>query len=119
MSSEVAPQLAAANKRIGNILRKSEPAASNTINEDMLVIDEEVRLFTEIRNISNELQTQYQHSDYTAALALLANLSAAVEAFFDKVMVMDDDLTVRSNRLNLLAELKGMFDRVANLALVG
>ncbi|NOR20824.1 MAG: glycine--tRNA ligase subunit beta, partial [Xanthomonadales bacterium] len=118
MGSGVAPNLAAANKRIGNILRKSKLESTNTIDEDILVIAEEVSLFKEIRSISKELQTLYQRSDYTAALALLANLSANVEAFFDKVMVMDDDPVVRRNRLNLLAELKGMFDRVANLALV-
>ena len=44
---------------------------------------------------------------------------ASIEAFFDKVMVMDDDPEVRLNRLNLLAELKGLFDRIANLALLG
>ena len=76
-------------------------------------------LFTEIRNISDELTQLYLCRDYSAALALLAGLSNNVEAFFDKVMVMDEDPDIRSNRLSLLAELKGMFDRVANLALVG
>jgi len=47
---------------------------------------------------------------------LLASLSVGIEAFFDKVMVMDDDTSVRNNRLSLLSELKGMFDRIANLA---
>jgi len=119
MSTEVATQLAAANKRIGNIIRKSETVTSNTIDEDMLVIDEEVQLFDAIRNISAELTSLYQSADYGAALALLAGLSTKVEAFFDKVMVMDDDPEIRLNRLNLLAKLKAMFDRVANLALVG
>jgi len=119
MSTEVATQLAAANKRIGNIIRKSETVTSNTIDEDILVIDEELLLFDAIRDISVELTSLYQHADYGAALALLAGLSTNVEAFFDKVMVMDDDPAIRQNRLNLLAELKAMFDRVANLALVG
>jgi len=119
MSTEVATGLAAANKRIGNILRKSDASPPNTIAEDMLVIDEEVALFKEIRSISAELETLYQVANYGAALTLLAGLSANVEAFFDKVMVMDDDPGIRSNRLSLLAELKGMFDQLANLALVG
>ena len=56
---------------------------------------------------------------YADALTLLAGLSNVTEAFFDNVMVMDENPDVRSNRLNLLAELKGLFDRVANLALIG
>jgi glycyl-tRNA synthetase beta chain len=60
----------------------------------------------------------YENSDYNAALTLLAGLSASIEAFFDKVMVMDDDPEVRRNRLGLLAELKALFDRIANLALL-
>ncbi len=119
MSSEVAASLAAANKRIGNILRKSEHISGSTIDANALVIDEEKHLFTEIRNISAELTGLYQRADYASALTLLAGLSEGVEAFFDKVMVMDDDPEVRKNRLNLLAELKGMFDRVANLAMMG
>ena len=76
-------------------------------------------VFKEIRRISSDLDPLYEKADYTAALTLLAGLSVAVEAFFDKVMVMDDDPQVRKNRLSLLAELKGLFDRIANLALLG
>ena len=116
MNHDVAASLAAANKRIGNILRKSGLEISNTINEDILNIEEEKLLFKEIRRISTDLDQLYKDSDYTAALTLLAGLSAGIEAFFDKVMVMDEDAVVRNNRLSLLAELKGMFDRIANLA---
>ena len=119
MKHEVASGLAAANKRIGNILRKSAPAAINTINEDILLIEEERILFDEVREISINLDLLYKKADYTAALTLLAGLSASIEAFFDKVMVMDDDPEIRNNRLSLLAELKGLFDRIANLALLG
>ena len=76
-------------------------------------------LFEEVREASINLDLYYKKADYTAALTLLAGLSASIEAFFDKVMVMDDDPEVRSNRLSLLAELKGLFDRIANLALLG
>ena len=119
MGHEAATSLASSNKRIGNILRKAETVTDNTINEDMLVIGEERRLFKEIREISKELHQLYENADYTAALTLLAGLSTGIEAFFDKVMVMDDDTVVRHNRLNLLAKLKGLFDRIANLALIG
>ena len=119
MGNDVAPSLVAANKRIGNILRKSGLESFNEIVEDILVIEEEQMLFKEIKRISNNLKQLYQQADYTAALTLLAGLSTVIESFFDKVMVMDDDLEVRNNRLNLLAKLKGLFDQVANLALIG
>ena len=119
MKHEVASGLAAANKRIGNILRKSGPVSDNTINENILLIDEERKLFEEVREISINLNELYKKADYAAALTLLAGLSTSIEAFFDKVMVMDDDPEVRNNRLSLLAELKGLFDRIANLALLG
>ena len=119
MQHDVASNLAAANKRIGNILRKAGTLEDNTIKDDLLVIEEERTLFKEVKRISNDLKPLYEKADYTAALTLLAGLSAVVEAFFDKVMVMDDDPQVRTNRLGLLAELKGLFDRIANLALLG
>lgn len=119
MQHEVASSLAAANKRIGNILRKSDLSDSSDIKVDLLLIDEEKKLFEEVRRYSIELDRLYASADYTAALTLLAGLSDNIEAFFDKVMVMDEDPAVRRNRLNLLAELKGLFDRVANLALLG
>jgi len=119
MNHEAASSLVAANKRIGNILRKSESDDLGTINEDILVIEEERILFDDIRRISKDLDKLYEQANYTSALSLLAGLSDGIEAFFDKVMVMDEDLKVRHNRLSLLEELKGMFDRVANLALIG
>jgi glycyl-tRNA synthetase beta chain len=119
MRLDVASKLAGANKRIGNILRKSGQNIDNTIKEDVLLIDEEVLLFEEVKRISSDLDRLYKKTDYTAALTLLAGLSESIEAFFDKVMVMDDNPEVRLNRLNLLAELKGLFDRIANLALLG
>ena len=114
-----APVLVAANKRIGNILRKSATPDKDLVNEDLLLIDEEKRLFKEINDISLELKKHFSNSDHKASLRLLAGLSAGIEAFFDKVMVMDDDDAIRNNRLNLLTGLKGLFDQVANFALIG
>jgi len=119
MSLDVSTNLAAANKRIGNILRKSDEDLGSMISEDKLVIDEERTLFKEISSISDELDELYLQAKYTAALNLLAGLSESIDAFFEHVMVMDDDTEVRLNRLNMLLKLKGMFDRVANLALIG
>lgn len=119
MRHESATSLVASNKRIGNILRKAVPDISAKIDVDILVIEEEKCLFEEIRQISSDLDQLYEKADYTSALSILAGLSGSIEAFFDKVMVMDEDPDVRRNRLNLLSELKAMFDRVANLALIG
>lgn len=119
MRLDVSDNLAAANKRIGNILRKSKDPVDGMIAEDMLEIEEERTLFKEITNISEKLEKLYLQADYTPALNLLAGLSASIDAFFEHVMVMDEDAQIRLNRLNLLFKLKGMFDRVANLALIG
>jgi glycyl-tRNA synthetase beta chain len=119
MQHDVASNLVEANKRIGNILRKSGQGVRNTIKEDIMVIEEERLLFKEIKRIHNDLSLLYKNSDYASALTLLAGLSSVIDAYFDKVMVMDDDPEIRGNRLTLLAELKSMFDHVANLALVG
>ena len=119
MQHEVASSLAAANKRIGNILRKSGLSGKKAINEDKMVIEEERILFEEVRRVSGDLKPLYQQANYSAALTLLASLSTSIEVFFDKVMVMDEDPEVRFNRLSILAELKSLFDRVANLGLLG
>jgi len=119
MSLDDAASLAAANKRIGNILRQSDESLDGSIIEDRFIIGEEKQLFMEINNISAKLEQLYKRADYTAALNLLAGLSASINAFFEKVMVMDENAEIRLNRLNLLLKLKSMFDRVANLALLG
>jgi glycyl-tRNA synthetase beta chain len=119
MGRDEAPVLVAANKRIGNILRKATLPEQDTIEEDILTIAEEKALFDKINSISVEQETYFDRGNYSAFLALLAGLSSAIEAFFDQVMVMDGDVRLRNNRLNLLARLKGLFDRVANLAMMG
>jgi glycyl-tRNA synthetase beta chain len=119
MTFEASTSLVEANKRIGNILRKSKLDSAGDVLEDKLVIDEEISLFTEINDISEKLESLYARRDYRSGLALLVGLSESINAFFDEVMVMDEDAGIRLNRLNLLFKLKGMFDRVANLALIG
>lgn len=116
MAMDVSTNLADANKRIGNILRKSEHTDASHVDEGLLDIDEEKHLFAEISTISSNLDSLYEVGNYKAGLGLLLGLSDSIEAFFDKVMVMDDDPKVRENRLSLLARLKSMFDRVANFA---
>ncbi len=118
MGREEAASLASANKRIGNILRKSDFEGSTQIDHDLLTIDEEKTLFDEVTGIETTLSPLLDSGDYGAALSLLARLRAPVDAFFDAVMVMDEDAAVRRNRLALLARLKGLFDRIADLSVL-
>ncbi len=112
-----AGSLVAANKRIGNILRKSKSTQTKKIDEDILVIDEEQRLFEEITKLEKTIRPFIAAANYHAALKALAGLDTVIAAFFDHVMVMDEDPRTRDNRLALLAKLKAMFDTVADLSL--
>lgn len=106
--------LAAANKRVGNILGKLNGPAPDTINESALQQDEEKALFTALKNISRD-----GSEDYAAVLARLAGLREPVDAFFEKVMVMADDPALRDNRLAMLAQLRGLFLHVADISELG
>ncbi|MFT5140063.1 MAG: glycyl-tRNA synthetase beta chain [Rhodothermales bacterium] len=111
-----AESLIAANKRIGNILRKSEINISGTIDENILIMEEERMLFRDVVKMEGKLRPLFEQANYDAVLQALAGLDEAITAFFDHVMVMDEDLQIRSNRLALLARLKSLFDGVADLA---
>jgi glycyl-tRNA synthetase beta chain len=119
MTLPEAERLVAANKRIGNILRKADTEVSSEIDEELLNIDEERSLFDEINRITKLTSPLFANAEYGPALTALAGLDEAIEAFFEQVMVMDEDLRVRSNRLAILFRLKGLFDRVADLAMAG
>ena len=84
---------------------------------DGFIIDEERLLFEEVNKIETNLMPLFKSANYDAALKLLAGLDGVITAFFDHVMVMDEDMDVRNNRLALLQKLKGLFDRVADLAM--
>jgi len=119
MGLEVAASLAAANKRIGNILRKADEDISKDIDEDKLFLGEEEVIYAEIIRLENQLEPLMVNADYEAALELLAELKQPVDNFFDSVMVMDEDPALRANRLALLARLKALFDRIADLSVLG
>lgn len=119
MGQKDAAQLAAANKRIGNILRKSEDSISTEIDTNLLIIDEEKRLFQEIAKLEKQVIPLLQKRDYDTSLKLLAGLRQPVDGFFDAVMVMDDNPDLRNNRLALLSKLKGLFDEIADLSVLG
>ena len=119
MGQEDAASLAAANKRIGNILRKSDEAISPTIDVDLLLLDEERLLFEEVSRLDEQIRPLLEQGDYVTGLKLLAGLRQTVDAFFDAVMVMDEKASLRINRLSLLAQLKALFDRIADLSVLG
>jgi glycyl-tRNA synthetase beta chain len=118
MGRKEAVALAAANKRIGNILRKSDDRISETIDTNLLVLDEEKRLFAEVNRLDREVAPLIESGDYNNSLRLLAGLREPVDAFFEAVMVMDEDKALRTNRLALLSNLKGLFDRIADLSVL-
>lgn len=119
MGLDDAAELAAANKRIGNILRKSEDSVSGTIDESLLLLAEERGLFDEIISLERQADPLLEQGDYESALRLLAGLRTPVDAFFETVMVMDKDPVLRVNRLSLLERLKSLFDRIADLSVLG
>ena len=118
MGQEEAASLAAANKRIGNILRKTEEAVSEEIDENMFIFDEEIQLFKEVTRLNEIVCPLLEQGDYASSLNHLAGLRAPVDAFFDAVMVMDKDPALRLNRLSLLSHLKTLFDRIADLSVL-
>jgi glycyl-tRNA synthetase beta chain len=119
MGQEAAASLAAANKRIGNILKKADEGFSQEIDPNRLILAEEKLLFAEVNSLEKELGPLLAKRDYATSLQLLSRLREPVDAFFDAVMVMDEDRALRSNRLALLDRLKALFDRIADLSILG
>jgi len=107
--------LAAANKRIGNILKKSD-AAHGQVAAALLQEAAEKELFAAMQSIVPQADALYAAKDYTASLQALAALRAPVDAFFDGVMVNADDAALKANRLALLQQLHDAMNRVADLS---
>ncbi|MES2424069.1 MAG: glycine--tRNA ligase subunit beta [Pseudomonadota bacterium] len=110
-----AAALAAANKRISNILKKAD-AVDAHVNEALLTEPAEVALQLAMQKVVPTATAQFESGDYAASLQTLAALRAPVDAFFDGVMVNADDMAVRLNRLGLLASLHAAMNRVADLS---
>ncbi|MBS0308347.1 MAG: glycine--tRNA ligase subunit beta [Proteobacteria bacterium] len=110
-----AEALAAANKRITNILKKTENV-SNTVQTGLLQESAEQALYDAMSSVQPQVDSAYAQGDFTATLKLLAKLRATVDAFFDGVMVMADDASLRNNRIALLSQLHGMMNRVADIS---
>ncbi len=113
-----APALAAANKRIGNILKKAEAegAVDAHVSEALLREPAEVALHAALQDVLPAATARFDAGDYTGALQALAALRAPVDAFFDGVMVNADALELRLNRLGLLKTLHQAMNRVADLS---
>ncbi|MDR3452591.1 MAG: glycine--tRNA ligase subunit beta [Rhodoferax sp.] len=110
-----APALAAANKRIGNILKKA-PEVDPHVSELLLKEPAEIALFAAMNQVAAQANAQFEAGDYTASLQTLAALRAPVDAFFDGVMVNAEALDLRLNRLGLLKSLHDAMNRVADLS---
>ncbi|WP_411727363.1 glycine--tRNA ligase subunit beta [Methyloglobulus sp.] len=109
-----AESLAAANKRIRNILKKSDIPPAGQVGD--LVETEERHLFDTAKESAADIQPFLEKKDYQAALSRLAKTESAVNAFFDKVMVMSDDLDLRARRLALLNMLSDQFLQIADIS---
>ena len=111
-----AENLAAANKRIRNILRKSDVAIPDTLSPALLTEPAEQALADAIDMQADTVQPLFEQRAYTEALRSLATLQAPVDRFFDDVMVMADDPALRDNRLALLQRLANLFLQVADIS---
>jgi glycyl-tRNA synthetase beta chain len=111
-----AASLTAANKRIANILRKAGEQPSPRVDPNLLSDPNEIALATGLEGLRQDVERLVTARRYAEALTKLAALRPAIDAFFDQVMVMADDVRVRANRLALLAALQKLFLHMANLS---
>jgi glycyl-tRNA synthetase beta chain len=110
-----APSLAAANKRIGNILKQAGSVPAD-FDPGLFSAAEERQLASAFAAVQPGFESAFRAGDYTGALRALAALKAPVDAFFDKVLVMDKDERVRQNRIGFLGRLHATMNRVADLS---
>ncbi|MFW1808420.1 glycine--tRNA ligase subunit beta [Acinetobacter ursingii] len=112
-----AQALAAANKRVANILAK-EGQIVGDVDTSLLVEDAEKALFAALQNVTPVVQPLLEAHNYTDALSQLASLREPIDAFFDNVMVMAEDPKLKANRLRLLAQLRGLFTAIADVSML-
>ena len=115
---EAASALAAANKRVSNILAKASDPLNDSVQASLLKENAEIQLATFVTALSDKLQPWFTEGRYQDALVELAQLREAVDNFFDNVMVNAEDDAVRVNRLTLLAQLRQLFLQVADISLL-
>jgi glycyl-tRNA synthetase beta chain len=110
-----AESLAAANKRIANILKQAGTVPAE-FDPSLMLLPEEKSLASTFGRLEPDVDRALRALDYTGALKALASLKTPVDAFFDKVMVMDKDPRVRANRIGFLGKLHGTMNRIADLS---
>lgn len=111
-----AESLAAANKRVGNILKKSDSAGTIDVNESLFSEEAEKKLYQTLTSLSETVEPMFDSGNYEDALSQLSSLRDPVDAFFDSVMVMTDDEAVKNNRIALLNTMNQLFLRAADLS---
>ncbi len=111
-----AEALASANKRITNILKKNAEGEIGSVQDNLLREPAEQALYAAMQTCRPEIDSAWAQGDFTSTLTRLAQLRAGVDLFFDKVMVMDEDLSLRNNRIALLSALHQMMNRVADIS---
>jgi len=111
-----AQALAAANKRVSNILSKQNASSNAVIHADLLKEEAEINLARAISAKAELVTPLFDKREYTKALAALADLQQPVDAFFDSVMVMCEDAALQQNRLALLQQLRALFLEVADIS---
>ena len=112
-----APSLAAANKRVHNLLKKADTSLPG-VNSELFALVAEHQLHDSLLDLRPRLQSWIGQGAYAEALTAMAGLRPVVDAFFDDVMVMAEDVSVRNNRLALLHELGSMLNAVADISLL-
>jgi len=117
-SMDSAASLAAANKRVGNILAKSDEEISGNVDETLLQEDSETTLYRLVKQTEGAVKPLIADGQYNNALTHLSELKEPVDAFFEHVMVNADDDKVRINRLNLLFRLRQLFLEIADISLL-
>jgi glycyl-tRNA synthetase beta chain len=107
--------LAAANKRIGNILKKVDFKIPDSVDNNLLTLDAEKSLAKALDQILPQVNQSFKNGQFTEALQAFATLRVEVDNFFNDVMVMDPDTKLRDNRLALLAKMHGLMNQVADI----
>lgn len=113
-----ADALASANKRVSNILKKSDETIPPKPDSNLFEQQEEIILAELLEKHQKTTDALYKKADYTQALTALSGLKEPVDAFFDQVMIMDENLEIRKNRLALLASIRHLFTQVADISLL-
>ena len=116
MALPAAASLAAANKRSGNILKKIKGKLPIAIDESLLLDEAEKTFYKTLSSLKDKVNVSVEAGEYDKALTQLAALRDPVDAFFDNVMVMDDNEAIRNNRIALLNNLRELFMQIADIS---